>query len=125
MLSGITLPHAAIIDDQTCLSGSLLFTHFGISGPLAFMLSSHLAWKDITNLPIRFRPLSSMDKNAWNDALMHRFQESPKKKILALLKEYLPASLSDLYVQKYFYTIRDRHVGELSKHDREYIANIL
>jgi predicted flavoprotein YhiN len=58
-LSGLVLPTAQIDG----LSGSLLLTHFGLSGPLAFMYSSQVAWESIDKAnpkTIHLSPIADM-----------------------------------------------------------------
>jgi predicted flavoprotein YhiN len=58
-LSGISFEEAQIDG----LKGALIITHFGISGPLAFMLSAELAWVEIGKGKVdrpSFSPIASM-----------------------------------------------------------------
>lgn len=131
-LSGISFLEAKISfqtenpKTQKHISGSLLFTHFGISGPLAFMLSSHLAWENsIKNLQIKFSPISDYDTKNWDNFLKEEFGKSPKKKIFAILSEKLPKRFAEIFIENFCKSISEKMVGEINKKDRENIAKIL
>lgn len=100
-------------------------THFGISGPLAFMLSSHLAWDDIREKKVFFMPDSELDFVKWNEILKENFSVFPKRKLFAILSEKLPKKFAEIIIEKFFSEIKEKFVGEISKNDREKIAKIL
>lgn len=102
-----------------------MLTHFGISGPLAFMLSSHLAWEKIADKIVHFVPESEMDFTAWNDFLKEDFAQFPKRKLFAILSEKLPKKFAEIIIEKFFSEIKEKFVGEISKNDREKIAKLL
>lgn len=124
-LTGLVFSHAEIIYNNKKISGSLLFTHFGISWPLAFMLSSHLAWEEIKNTKITFKPLSGMNFENWNTYLTQYFHQFPKRKIFSVLKEKLPIKFSHIFIENFIPWLSEKFIGEISKKDREKIAKLL
>ncbi len=124
-LSGTTFPKAKIIFDNKNISGSLLLTHFGISGPLAFMLSSHLAWENISEKIINFVPNNEISADDWDNFFKNEFAKFPKRKIFAILKEILPNKFSEIFIKNFCKNIEEKFVGEISKKDRENIAKLL
>ena len=128
-ISGTTFSDAKIIfshqNELKNLTGSLLLTHFGISGPLTFMLSSHLAWSEIAEQKIFVAPIASMSFDDWNAFLKQKFQEHPKKKIFSILHEKLSEKFCDALIHEFFTDLKDIFVGGISKNDREKIAKIL
>jgi hypothetical protein len=80
--------------------GELLFTDFGISGPLVLSLSSKIvdwleAGKDIF-VQIDLKPALSAEQ--LDSRLLREFQANPKKSIKNLLKGLLPASLISVFL---------------------------
>ncbi len=125
------LPHSAPLHSQwqeRRLSWPLLLTHFGISWPLAFMVSSHLAWEKIDkNHPkiIHFSPLSDMGFREWELFLKEEFQSHPKKLLTSILSEKLPRRFAEWFMQIYFSHILMTFAGSVSKVDRERISKLL
>ncbi len=136
------------------LTWPLLLTHFGISWPLTFMVSSHLAWEEIGSksagktwdtrmlseqnspalsgippsqggFPIFLSPLSSMWCSEWEGFLKDQFQNHPKKLITNILSEKLPRRFAEAFVQEYFPHIETTFSGSIARSDREKISKLL
>ncbi|MDD2693330.1 MAG: NAD(P)/FAD-dependent oxidoreductase [Candidatus Gracilibacteria bacterium] len=115
-------------DKKIELSGPLLLTHFGISGPLAFILSSELAWETIDkNHPkeVYFTPLSDMDFASWEKFLKDQFQNHPKKLITNILTEKLPRRFVEVFVAYYFSHIETTFAASISRSEREKLSKLL
>lgn len=127
-MSGLTFSDAKIIfwkNFEKNVSGSLLLTHFGISGPLTFMLSSHLAWEKIEKNTVKICPVATMNFDDWNQFLMEKFTTFPKRKIFAILWEILPKKFAENFIENFCKNIDEKMVGEIPKTEREHIAKIL
>lgn len=124
-LSGISFPDAKIYFQKYSLSGSLLCTHFGISWPLAFMLSSHLAWFDINNFPVKIAPISGMWIVQWDEYLKIFFENNPKKILSSALKEKLPMRFVNNFLELYFPEITQTFLSQISAKNRKKIAELL
>lgn len=123
-LSGLAFENARI----GTLNWPILLTHFGISGPLAFMYSSRVAWDDIDkNIPkmIHLSPLDSMGYEDWESFLKWEFVKHPKKLITSILSERLPRRFVDAFVTEFFSQISDTFVASISRTDRERISDLL
>lgn len=123
-LSGLSFPDASIGN----LRWPLLLTHFGISWPLAFMLSSELAFEKIekwSHKNITFSPLSSMKFSDWEVFFKNQFQLHPKKFIINILSEKLPRRFAEAFVKEYFAHIEETFVGSIARADREKISKLL
>lgn len=81
--------------------GEMLFTDFGISGPLVLSLSSILVdWlveKRRVTVKIDLKP--ALTEQQLDDRLKKEFQNFPKKGIKNLLKDFLPASLIEFFLK--------------------------
>ena len=74
--------------------GEMLFTHFGISGPLALSLSSVLPEEPAgARLEIDLKPALSPDM--LDRRLLRDFQENPNKRLLSILEGLEPRSLAE------------------------------
>lgn len=87
-LSGLSFPQARLTYKQHKETGPLLFTHFGISGPVTFALSAHLAYETITPhqpLTIQVQLDTQSDFQKCDVTLRELFELHPKKQINTLL----------------------------------------
>ena len=105
--------------------GEMLFTHFGISGPLVLSASSKVTriLKD-KNLDgfIDFKPALSYDKL---DQRMIRFiSENPKKKPGVLLKDLLPKKVADVFEER-LQISDEKNLSDLTKEERLRIVHML
>jgi len=89
--------HAKILDKAF---GEMLFTHFGISGPIVLSLSNI-----VTAAPNSGRGLSALidlkpalDDQQLNARLLRNFQKFTRKHLINSLDELLPASLIPVFV---------------------------
>lgn len=93
-VSGIALPNATLSFKKTSVTGPFLFTHFGISGPSTFALSSHLAFEKIS----KQSPLTitlHVDKSIpWKSHLANNATNG-KKQIKTLLSQKIPKRLTN------------------------------
>jgi predicted Rossmann fold flavoprotein len=123
-LSGLAFENARIWD----LSWPLLLTHFWLSGPLAFMYSSRIAWDKLDkNTPkqIHLSPLADIDTEMWDNFLKSEFSLHPKKTIITILPEKLARRFVEGFVSEFFSHISETYVSWVSKADRLRIAELL
>ncbi len=128
-LSGLAFSDAKLsLGLQKSLTWSLLLTHFGISWPLTFMASSHLAFEEIgkwATREIRFAPIASMTWEIWEHFLRESFAKNPKKLLINIISDHLPRRFAEAFIWEYFTHIKETFVGSIGKKDREMIASLL
>ena len=123
-LSGLAFESAKIGD----LTAPLLLTHFGLSWPLAFMVSSQFAWEKLDkNTPkkIIFSPIAAMGYAEWDIFLRDQFASHPKKLLANILSEKLPKRFVDGFISEFFSDIATIFPVSISKSSRENIAKLL
>lgn len=128
-LAGISLPNARLEfiqkgKSRVSVHGPFLFTHFGISGPVTFALSSHLAFEEISKenpKEISFIPTENNDFDFWNKELLDAFSQSPKKQVKHIISSYLPKRLTS-EILRLFKANPDKKSSEASKEERKNIA---
>lgn len=80
--------------------GEMLFTHFGVSGPVILSASSHI--RDMQNgryeLHIDLKPALSFEQ--LDKRLLREFKENPSKAIINIMKSLLPKSLVPVFVKR-------------------------
>lgn len=75
----------------------MLFTHFGISGPLVLTLSSVLAacaWQDV-RLVLDLKPALSMEQ--LDARILREFAAAPRKQLQNILPALLPARMAEIF----------------------------
>jgi predicted Rossmann fold flavoprotein len=82
--------------------GGLLFTHRGISGPLAFRVSARSAFSAISRkqpLALLLSILPGMDAGQIERRLRDLFSERPRQKVVSAVRALVPRSLAEVIVQ--------------------------
>lgn len=126
-LSGLSLENCRLKYGEQYLDGHFLFTHFGISGPAVFSLSSKIAYEDINQLkPYKIWLVidAQKDFNAWDKILTEKFNESGAKDIKNILGEILPKKL----VEKILFLVKiasTKKSAKISKPERQKISKLL
>ena len=80
-----------------CEQGEMLFTHFGISGPLALRMSSVLAGTDWPQATITLDLKPALSPEQLDARLLRDFAESPRKQLQNLLPSLLPGRMAELF----------------------------
>lgn len=73
--------------------GELLFTHYGISGPIVLSASSLINRLDLKNVKLSIDLKPSLDSNVLDNRILRDFEKYKNKQISNCLKELLPAAL--------------------------------
>lgn len=103
-LSGLSLKNISArvtVKNSKTLAGDLLFTHEGISGPLAFKISSYYAYQEFSNekpLNIVFN-LVNQTFEEFDDGFSEKLKKYAQKDIQNVLCLYVPKRLSDLILK--------------------------
>lgn len=89
------------------------------------MLSSHLAWENIENFPLKIVPIADMDAKNWDFFLQEFFKNHPKKKLFSALKEKLPARFSSEIIREFFAEYENIFLSQISAKTRKELADLL
>lgn len=77
--------------------GELLFTHYGVSGPLVLSLSAYLAGLDVSTAKVSIDMKPALDPATLQARLQQDISQQGRKSLAALLPAYLPASLATIF----------------------------
>jgi predicted Rossmann fold flavoprotein len=122
-LRGVTLPDVAvrILDEQRCLAsrrGSLLFAHFGLSGPVVLDASRVVSRHPNPQTLVLEMDLLPVLKEADLDEYLRRESIDSGKKLLAVvLAEHLPRRLADALLTQDGFPM-ERKAAALSREER-------
>lgn len=104
--------------------GELLFTHFGVSGPVILSASSHLNRDDFKNLTLAIDLKPALDEQTLDKRLIHDFDERANKDFLNALDALLPSKMISIVVSL---SGIDPHkkVNSITKEERTRLLHIL
>jgi len=127
-LSGTAFSRAQIFIDGKVFSWPLLFTHWGISGPLVFEVSAFLAYRKI-DLDAPCKVFLQFDAERrydfWEQLLIENQQKYADKMIKNILHEFFSKKFIDVFLEHFFSHLLDSKIGVLKKEDRKKISHLL
>ncbi len=75
--------------------GEMLFTHFGISGPLALSLSAHLGGLESVRIEIDMKP--ALTEETLDARLVRDFGQESRKQLATVMGGYLPSAMAAVF----------------------------
>lgn len=79
--------------------GEMLFTHFGVSGPMILSASSHLAGQDLTDISLIIDWKHAIDEKTLDARLVSIFEKASNKDFSNTLSALLPAAAIDVFIE--------------------------
>lgn len=129
-LQGLTLKNISIeikdINNKTIYSdfGELLFTHYGVSGPVILSASGNIAEAIYKNLTLYVDLKPALDAKALDNRILRDFDMFKNKVFKNSLDELLPQKLIPVIVMLSGID-ENKKVNEITKLERRYLVNIL
>lgn len=128
-MQGLSLRNVAITvrDSDTLIYrdfGEMLFTHFGVSGPMILSASAHLRSTDFKNCVISIDLKPALDEKELDKRLLSDFSKSPNKDFGNALGALLPSKMISPFLR---YVKMDTHkkVHTITKEERADILHAL
>ncbi len=111
--------------------GEMIFTHFGISGPIILSSSAHLVrYKEIENL-LRNKKIKiyidlkpALTEEQLNERILRDFKEFKNKQFKHSLDKLLPQKMIPLIIEKTNID-EEKKVNEITKEERKKLVNLL
>ncbi|MCC7085176.1 MAG: NAD(P)/FAD-dependent oxidoreductase [Pirellulales bacterium] len=131
-LSGMTIPDVQLrlfepdnVKPLDTRRGSMLFTHFGLSGPVALDISRHVSGHPRPQtLRLECDLCPPTNAAAVDEQLRKEIQWNGKKQLIAILPEILPRRLAETLLQHANLAVEQK-AGELSKAGRAAIVRAI
>ena len=129
-LQGLSLKNVAITvknekgDKFFTDFGEMMFTHFGVTGPMILSASSHLKGKDIAQLTLSIDLKPALDEKTLDARLLSDFREQSNKDFINSLGALLPSKLIEPFVQAVGINPRKK-VNTVTKEERKLIIEKL
>ncbi len=106
--------------------GEMLFTHFGISGPIILTLSrvvvAELANKNNVEISIDLKP--ALDDKKLDERLIRNLNEHGKKKLINIFKHWLPSAMIGVFIDT-LQLDADKECHQVSGKERKQIRNLM
>lgn len=105
--------------------GEMLFTHFGVSGPLIISASSHVTkalMKESLTLSVDLK--AALSHEQVNARLLREFEENRNRQLKSVIAALLPSSLVPVMIS-YMGLPPERKVNEISREERLHITECL
>ena len=101
-LQGLTLKNVSLLAKRGRKTlfeeqGEMLFTHFGISGPLVLSLSSILAGMDLTEIDLSIDMKPALTREQLDERLKRVLLQGGAKQLKSVLPDLLPGKMADQF----------------------------
>ncbi len=129
-MQGLSLKNVAIrIDDENgkCLYtdfGEMMFTHFGVTGPIILSASAHLRNFDIEKLTLSIDLKPALDEKTLDARLLSDFKSNSNKDFVNSLGALLPSKMIPVFVKECGIDERKK-VNAITKEERKKILTTL
>ena len=106
--------------------GEMIFTHYGLSGPIILNLSANIY--DLiqnnkkTEVSIDLKPALNIDK--LNARLLREFEKSLNKQVIKIMKELLPGKMTSLFLE-HINLDPKKTINQITKSERQKIVQNL
>lgn len=104
--------------------GEMLFTHFGVSGPVILSASSHIKNPETEKYSIYIDLKPALDEKQLDTRILRDFEKFSKKQFINSLDELLPKKLISTVVALSGIDER-KTVNQISKDERKNLVNVL
>lgn len=104
--------------------GEMMFTHFGVTGPVILSASSHIKNEDISSLMLSIDLKPALDEKTLDARLLSDFKENANKDFINSLGSLLPSKMIDTFISVCGI---DGHkkIHSITKEERKNILNTL
>lgn len=129
-MQGLSLKNVAIkiIDqnDNTLYTdfGEMMFTHFGVTGPMILSASAHLRGYDISSLTLSIDLKPALDEKTLDNRLLNEFKQNANKDFVNSLSSLLPSKMISPFIAVTGIDERKK-INAITKEERKTILSTL
>ena len=102
--------------------GEMLFTHFGVSGPIILSGSAHLVRESLNNVQISIDLKPALDEAKLDERILRDFAKEKNKEFKNSLDKLLPQKMIPVIVEK---MNLNKKVNEVTKEERHKLVKLL
>ena len=103
--------------------GEMLFTHFGVSGPLVIELSSHMP-EDFSQVSVTLDMKPALTEEQVDLRLQREFAQNARKQLSSVLTELMPARMGPVFAQVCGLS-PDQSISQITREQRMQIGRML
>lgn len=104
--------------------GEMLFTHYGISGPIVLSCSSVINKQNLNDIKLVLDLKPAVDNNILDNRLIREFKENNTKNVSTMMHSILPKSLIDLVLRR-ANVKQNKNCSEITAVERQNIIHSL
>ena len=104
--------------------GEMLFTHFGVSGPMILSASAHLAGEDLKGVTLFIDWKSALDEKTLDERLITVFEKENNRDFVNALTSLLPSAAIDSFVEASAIPAHKK-VRDITKEERKRLLSLL
>ena len=128
-LQGLSLRNVRIIvyENNTKIYedfGEMIFTNFGISGPIVLSASAHLVRTKLENPKIEIDLKPALSEQKLNDRILRDFDKYKNKELKNSLNDLLPRKMIPVIIERSKIN-QNKKVNEITKQERQKIIKLL
>ena len=129
-MQGLSLKNVAIkILDQNNNTvytdfGEMMFTHFGVTGPMILSASAHLRGYDISTLTLSIDLKPALDEKTLDTRLLNDFKQNANKDFINSLSGLLPSKMIEPFISVTGIDARKK-INAITKEERKAILSTL
>ena len=102
--------------------GEMLFTHFGVSGPIILSGSAHLVRESLKNVQISIDLKPALDEAKLDERILRDFEKEKNKEFKNSLDKLLPQKMIPVIVEK---MNLNKKINEVTKEERHKLVKLL
>ena len=102
--------------------GEMMFTHFGVTGPLILSASAHIRSHDISKLRLSIDLKPALDEKTLDQRLLSDFAKNANKDLINSLSDLLPSKMIEPFISLSGIDARKK-VNSITKEERKAILN--
>lgn len=104
-LQGVSLKNvslSAVLDNKTLYTdfGEMMFTHFGVSGPIVLSCSSVINRKNVSNIRLIIDLKPALDEQTLQKRLLNEFKENNVKNLSSVMRSLLPKAMINVVLRQ-------------------------
>ena len=104
--------------------GEMMFTHFGVTGPVILSASAHIRGRDISELTLSIDLKPALDEKTLDQRLLSDFKEKANTDLINALGDLLPSKMINPFI-KYTGIAERKKVNLITKEERRKILESL
>ena len=104
--------------------GEMLFTHFGVSGPMILSASAHLSGEDLSGVMLYIDWKSALDEKTLDERLIALFEKESNRDFINSLSSLLPSAAIDSFIGATGIPAHKK-VREITKEERKRLLTLL